>query len=236
MAVIDIQKELGVLPDGWYGNDTHKAYLASGRLLGFNFAYLRRKLASSFSQAQVDGLNYVLGACNKAKLKPQHAAYVLATTWHETAFKMQPIAEYGKGKSRRYGKWFKNRDGIVYGIRNSAKNHPAYLQSEYSHLYYGRGYPQLTWLDNYIRATKELGVDFVNNPELALEPKHSADIIVTGSMQGWFTTRSIPDKVTYGHYSEFVAARSVINGSDKADDIAKYAKIFLTGIDLEHHY
>lgn len=235
MAIIDMQKEMGVTPDGWWGDDSHTAFLDKGRELDFNWAYLRRKLSSSFTQGQVDGFNFIMDACNRAKLRPQHAAYILATTWHETAFKMQPIAEIGQGRKRRYGQWFKNSEGVVYGIRNGAKNKPAYLQSEYPHLYFGRGFCQLTWLDNYIRAGDELGVDFANNPELTLKPHHSADIIVTGSMQGWFTTRSIPDKIIFGTYDEMVAARSVINGSDRAHDIAKYAKIFLTGMDLKKY-
>ena len=91
---------------------------------------------------------------------------------------------------------------------------------------------QLTWWENYRRATAELGVDFLNNPELALVPEHSADILVVGSMQGWFTGRSIPDYVDFGHYDEFVEARRVINGVDKKHMIAKYAKIFLTALEL----
>lgn len=234
MAVIDMQKELRVLADGWWGDDTHKAFLAAKRELDFNWVYLRRKLGS-FSQSQVDGFNLIMDACNRARLRPQHAAYILATTWHETAFKMQPIAEFGKGSKKRYGQWFTNSKGVVYGIRNGDKHHPVYLRSEYPHLYYGRGYPQLTWLDNYIKASEELGVDFANNPDLALEPHHSADIIVIGSMQGWFTRKSIPDRITFGTYKEFVAARGVINGSDKAAVIANYAQTFLTAMDLKSY-
>lgn len=233
MAVIDIQKELGVLPDGWYGEDTHTAYLASGKKLGLNFAYLRRKLQSSFDQSQVDGMYRMLDACNKINLMPQHAAYILATNWHETGTKMQPVSEVGKGRNRRYGRWMTNSKGEKYCYKNGNRKKPTYyIQSNYDHFYYGRGESQLTWWDNYKKASNELGIDFLNNPDLALVPENSANILVTGSMQGWFTTRSIPQKISYGHYAEFVAARSVINGSDKADDIAKLAKIFLTSLEL----
>lgn len=234
MAILDMQRVLGVVPDGWWGKDSQDAYILQGRRLDFNWHYLRRKLSAKFNQSQVDGMYHVLDACNRARLSPQHTAYILATAWHETAHRMQPIAEIGKGKGKRYGTWYKNSKGVVYGIRNGSKPpYPVYLHSEYPHLYYGRGYPQLTWLDNYLRAGKELGVDFANNPELANAPNHSADILVKGSMQGWFTTRSIPDKIKYGHFSEFVAARSVINGSDRAKDIAEIAKNILNGLQLK---
>lgn len=233
MAIIDMQKELNVLADGWWGDNSQTAMLAQGRCLDLNWAYLRRKLDVSFSQSQVDGMNFLRDACNKAKLSPQHAAYIFATAWHESAKRMQPVSEFGKGAKHRYGQWFKNSRGVKNGVRNGAKNWPRYLYSEYPHLYYGRGLSQLTWLDNYIRATEELGVDFANNPEIANKPEHSADILVTGSMQGWFTTRSIPQKITYGHFQEFIDARGVINGKDKAKMIAEYAKIFLTGMELK---
>ena len=41
-------------------------------------------------------------------------AYILATTWHETATTMLPIAEYGKGGGRPYGTWQRNSKGELY--------------------------------------------------------------------------------------------------------------------------
>lgn len=40
--------------------------------------------------------------------------------------------------------------------------------------YFGRGLIQLTWKDNYQRATRALGVDYVREPELVAEPEHAA--------------------------------------------------------------
>lgn len=232
MSVIEMQKELGAPGDGWWGEGTHDAYLCQPKRLGLNWAYLRRKLALSFTQRQVDGFNRYLAAGNALLIRPQHLAYILATGWHETDQKMAPIAEYGKGATRRYGHWVTNSRGVKYGIRNSHTSRPVYLASEYPHLYYGRGDVQLTWLDNYIRATKELGVDFANNPDLALDPTNSANILVYGSMRGWFTGKSIPDYIVYGSFAEMVNARRVINGTDRAHLIAGYAKIFLTALEL----
>ena len=233
MAVIEMQKELGVLADGWWGGDSQRAYLAQGRQLDINWAYLRRKLKNSFSQSQVDGFNRIMTACNRANLSPQHAAYILATVWHESAATMEPIAEFGKGVKKRYGQWFKNSKGVVYGIRNGDISRPAYLKSDYPYLYYGRGDCQLTWLDNYIKLGLILGVDLANNPDLANDPDISADILVVGSMQGLFTGKSIPHYITFGTFDEFVQARYVINGRDKRDLIAGYAKTIMTAMQFK---
>lgn len=42
--------------------------------------------------------------------------------------------------------------------------------------YRGRGPAQLTFKDNYARLGKEIGVDLVNQPELALDPVYAAQI------------------------------------------------------------
>ena len=54
------------------------------------------------------------------------------------------------------------------------------------HLFWGRGYPQLTWLDNYKKMGSLLGLDLANNPELALVPESSAAIMIEGMLLGFF--------------------------------------------------
>ena len=105
-----------------------------------------------------------------------YLAYTLATTYHETGRTMAPIEEWGKGEGRPYG-----------------EPHP-----DTGHTYYGRGYVQLTWIDNYIKASETVfnrdwqkgSVDFVNQPNLAMTPFYAAQIAVGGMMRGWFTARS----------------------------------------------
>ena len=77
-----------------------------------------------------------------------------------------------------------------------------------------------------------LGVDFVNNPELALNPKHAADIMITEMLEGSFTGKSLQKYITYGLYFEFVNARRIINGTDKATLIAQYAVRFLDSLTM----
>lgn len=162
------------------------------------------------SQSQVDGMTAIIEELECHNLLKSEKAYMLATAYHETARTMLPIEEYGKGKGRRYGGYVD-----VDGSRYTGLNH----------IYYGRGYVQLTWLTNYAKAKKELGIDFVNHPELALVPSHAAQIMILGMQQGWFTSRKLSN-----YFSEtkkdYTEARRIINGMDRADLIAGYARKF----------
>lgn len=43
--------------------------------------------------------------------------------------------------------------------------------------FYGRGYIQLTWEENYKKYGQELGIDLVGQPDLALDPTNAARIL-----------------------------------------------------------
>lgn len=213
--------------DGAWGQGSQNDFTCASKKL----AYVDGALKANFgtlNQSQVDGFDNIMNAVNKRvgnANNPLYVAYTLATTWHETATKMKAIAEYGAGKSRRYGKWFENSKGEKYGHRNG--NYEYYLESEYPHLYFGRGLPQLTWLDNYIKMGEILDIDLANNPELALNQDVSAAIMIEGMLRGSFTGLSLLKCIRYGSYAEFVYSRRIINGTDKDDLIAKYAVKFL---------
>lgn len=214
-----LQSQLGVVSDGYWGVSSQLKLHTSKAQVKYDWDKLRSHFGR-LKQSQVDGFNSVLDAINQygsPANKPAYVAYMLATAWHETASTMQPIAEYGKGKGRPYGKRFD-----VHGGR----------YSDSLPIYYGRGYVQLTWLTNYVFMKKRLGVDFVNNPELALNPKHAADIMIIGMLEGSFTGKSLQKYITYGLYFEFVNARRIINGTDKATLIAQYAVKFLDSLTL----
>ena len=170
-----------------------------------------RPLFERLSQSQVDGLNFLLDAFEQdGGLSVQEMAYMLATAYHETAATMLPIEEYGKGRGRKYGQNI-DIDGSRY------KGLP--------HIYYGRGYVQLTWLTNYKRAGDKICVDLVNHPELALNPTYAAQIMIAGMREGWFTGKKLSDYIKAGKV-DYVGARRIINGTDKAQLIAGYARQF----------
>ena len=138
----------------------------------------------------------IINTCKRHNLLRNQCAYALATAYHETAHTMKPVREMGG---------------------------EAYLRKKKYYPYVGMGYVQLTWKTNYQKASDKLGVDFVANPKLLLKPEFASEILVVGSRDGWFTTRKLSDYITL-YKSDFVGARRIINGTDKADLIANYAK------------
>jgi putative chitinase len=177
---------------------------------GFFFTHIRRMMFSSvLQQSQVDGMNAILNGweAKYADSDDRWLAYALATTYHETDQHMQPIEEYGKGQGRPYG-----------------KPDPATGK-----IYYGRGFVQLTWERNYKTMSDLLGVDFVDQPERALDLDNATAIMFTGMLKGLFTGKSLGDYFNRTK-EDWVNARRIINGVDKARAIAMYGHNFYSAI------
>lgn len=68
----------------------------------------------------------------------------------------------------------------------------------------GRGFIQLTGRANYEEYGRKLGVDLVNNPDLALDPKISAKIMVE-----YFAERGVDNKAASGNWE---GVRRAVNG------------------------
>jgi hypothetical protein len=188
------------------------------------FSILRNAFGK-LTQSQVAEIEFIVSAMDQDKsISYPQAAYMLATTWHETAARMLPIEEYGKGKNRTYGTWYRNSIGALHSFIDGSKR-SAYLHSDYPYLYYGRGYVQLTWYFNYENASKKIGVDFLNNPDLVMNKNHAVKIMIQGMKEGWFTGRKLSDYI-YQSKKDYEGARRIINGTDKAKLIAGYAETF----------
>lgn len=168
------------------------------------FDHIRTELfAGSLTAAQVDGTNAILTAWPDGT-DTRFVAYALATAFHETDSTMEPIPEWGHGRGRPYG--------VPCG--------------PYGHVYYGRGYVQLTWIKNYQRAEQEIpGSDLVRTPDNALKPDIAAEIMIRGMTEGWFTGKKLADYFNAAS-CDWVNARRIINGLDKAAQIAAYASHF----------
>jgi len=172
-----------------------------------------REQFGSLNQSQVAGFNAILENV-PADISPAQLAYCLATAWHETAKTMQPIEEYGKGRNRTYG----------HRVKLSGK---PYFDTP--NIFYGRGFVQLTWYENYERAGKELYQDFIKNPAGVMEMGNAVKIMFAGMQKGWFTGRKLSQYIN-DQLTDFVNARRIINGLDKAENIAGYAEKFLKAL------
>jgi hypothetical protein len=165
------------------------------------FDSVRASLFSgSLTQQQVDGMERILDQWEATGYSEdlRWLAYPLATTYHETAQAMWPIEEYGKGEGHDYGA----------------------PDPETGQCYYGRGYVQLTWRDNYARASDELDLRGGDNLEWhaagALDPIIAADVMFVGMIDGWFRSDGYGPQTLARYFGKAVddpyGAREIING------------------------
>lgn len=176
-----------------------------------------RKVMGKLDQTQVDTIERLLReACH---WPATWLAYGLATAWHEC--RMRPITEWG---NRAY---FRKYD--IGRLARALGNTPQEDGDGFK--YRGRGLVQLTGYANYKNAGRELNLDLVGNPDLALRPDVAARILVWGMENGEFTGKALKDYITRGNYREYVNARRIINGTDRASQIARYAEQFEAALD-----
>jgi len=186
------------------------------------FAAVRSSLfGGRLNQSQVEGMDALLDAA-PADMPLEHLAYCLATAYHETARTMQPIKEFG-------GAAYYKRMYDIQGDRPAKARELGNLTPGDGAKFAGRGYVQLTGRTNYTRASKEVGFDLVGNPDLAMQPGIAAVIMYSGMKAGWFTGKRLSDYFKPG-LSDPYNARRIINGLDRAAEIAEYHRKFLMAL------
>lgn len=173
---------------------------------------------SSLSQSQVNGMEAVLDQAGKTFIDPRWLAYMLATAFHETGQTMQPIHERG-------GTDYFFRMYDPKGQRPKVAADLGNTQSGDGVRFAGRGLVQLTGRRNYTTFSKLVGVDLVANPDAAMQDAIAVKIMFEGMERGLFTGKKLADYFT-PKSSDWVSARKIINGLDRANDIANYAKRF----------
>jgi putative chitinase len=187
------------------------------------FARIRSSVTGALSQSQVETIKGLLASA--AHWPTSWLAYGLATAWHEA--RLKPIEEIGRGKGRRYGK---------AGARMKAMPNPPMYGGQ---IPYGRGLVQLTWCDNYEWADAECAKagltkagEILADFSLVMRPDVSAFILVRGMETGAFTTKKLGDYLPdeTATLEGYVSPRRIINGTDRAADIAAYAVQFQAAI------
>lgn len=176
--------------------------------------------------------------------------------WHAQWF---PVDEQGHGGKRSYARPVKvekiaggtakitewdgdqfsvGLDGKAKGLTKGASQGAAYAGAASSvytkaagdeHTYYGRGYVQLTWWNNYATSGVIIGrgLDLLFDPELVLDPatayKLMSNSLLTGA--GFANGHKLSDYL-YGATTNYKGARHMVNGKDHADEIAANAVRF----------
>lgn len=156
-------------------------------------------------------------------------AYILATSYHETARQMFPVREHLASSDDAAIRIFK---------KNKIYNNTNYWHKnrETGQHYFGRGYVQLTWDYNYQRADKRFDIDnrkdsFYWNPDHALDPERAIEVTYDGMIYGWYTGHCLLLHFQPNRRADWINARRIINGLDRADLIAGHAVQFLMAID-----
>lgn len=171
------------------------------------------------SQDQVSGIEAILAAWNRSgDGDDRKLAYLLGTAKHETANTMQPITEYGQ---RSYFNKYEPGTKIGKALGNTKPGD--------GYLYRGRGWVMITGRSNYRNAGLKLDTPLLDNPDLALDHIVSGMALVRGSLEGWYTGKKLGDYINSAKI-DYINARRVINGTDKAALIAGYAEKFETAI------
>lgn len=196
--------------------------------LYFDFAKFKDEFnLPKITQAFVDNINTLFEEFNSLRVdgsvNPLYVAYMLATTWHETAHTMQPIKERGS-----YQYLSKYDTG---GLAKALGNTPG--ADGDGQRYAGRGYVQITGRANYSKFGQLLNLNLIGDPDLTLLPNVAASILVVGSIKGLFTGRGLGHYIRIGTLEEFKEARRVINGTDKATLIAGHALKFIKCLKVE---
>lgn len=198
----------------------------------------QRPFGGSLSASQVAGTNIILDVWEESfrqRTPITQMAVCLATTYHETGATMQPIKERGNSEYLRL-----NYD--VTGRNPTRAKNYGNIRPGDGIKFSGKGDVQLTWYDNYLKATKRLralglispDVDFTKTPEKVMEPRIAALIMFIGMEEGWFTGKTLDQlvdpNVDGDEHADAVRSRTIINGTDRAEKIAGHADDFLAAL------
>lgn len=146
---------------------------------------------------------------------PSWKAYLMATAKHETANTFLPIEE--RGSDTYLSKYWTNLK-----LRKWLKNQFASDAVKYK----GRGFVQITGRGHYHTASKVVGLDLITYPDKAEEWDIAYEILVHFCIHGLFTGAKLGTYLK-SNETDFIGARRVVNGIDKADLIAAYANQYL---------
>lgn len=153
-------------------------------------------------------------------------AYMLGTVHHETGRTMQPVREtFASSDAQAIARL--NRAyaaGVLTWVRT-----PYWQPDASGKSWFGRGLVQITHRDNYKKLGAAIGVNLIADPGLALQLNTALDIMFVGMRRGLFTGVKLSDRFS-GAVERWRHARQIINGLERADLVASYAKAYYGAI------
>lgn len=211
------------------------------------WAAMRRMFGGSISNDQKMGVDAILAAASHHPIS--WLAYELATAFHETGGKMAPNREnmnysvaglrgtFGRHRisdqqCRDLGRT-KTRPAdqqaianIVYG-GEFGRTYLGNVQPGDGWKYRGGGMCHNTGRRNAKKADDDMGLcgAYLANPDLILDIDIAAREMVTGMETGRYSGKNLARylKNERESHANFMKARPIINGVDRADDVADYA-------------
>jgi hypothetical protein len=206
----------------------------------FFFDHVRHNLfGGRLSRGQVEGLAAIMGGWGKrparrpvgsaAESGADALAYVLATAFHETAGTMQPVRETCADSDAEA---IRRLEAAFAAGRLASVKTPYWRVDADGRTWLGRGLVQLTHRRNYAAMSQLTGVDLVAEPARAMDMDVAVTILIEGMRAGSFTGRRL------GHYfgqrePDWTGARKIINGTDRAELVARHALVFRAGLGAE---
>lgn len=194
-------------------------------------------LPPSMRAAGRENIPILLNAAREAGVvDPRKIGYILATAELESRMG-QTMTEGGNGKGK---------DGVDHyfdayeptGRRGLALGNTEVGDGE---RFRGRGFVQVTGRDNYEKWSSRLGLTpdrvdgrdvphLIAHPDALTDPATAARVMVEGMRDGKFTGVGL-DRYINGRESNYVGARAIVNGTDRADDIAARAEVFAATVE-----
>lgn len=217
-SVKGFQKDKSLLVDGIVGQKTWSALLAQpvevflphpNKIGCFDIDKIVGSISFLAIRASArESVPLILRECEASGVTQQgQIAYILATAQHE---------------SHLGGLMVELASGNQYENRRDLGNTRPGEGSRFK----GRGFVQITGRRNYTDWSKRLGIDLVAHPEKAAEFEIAAKILVQGMRDGTFTGLRLGNFIS-GTQRDFINARKIINGLDRAAQIAAMAEQFL---------
>lgn len=184
------------------------------------------------TQGVVDTVNIIFDSLDKYCITDyRQRAYVFATAFHESY--SRSLNPEWNAVREGWGKTDASAVAAVTSLYKAGKISKNYaLPQVNGKSYFGRGFVQITHPGNYKTLGAKLGIKLYDKPELALDKKVAADIMVIGMKEGLFTGAKLSTYFTENK-TDNKNARRIINGTDAADRIAGFAEKFYIALILK---